>query len=119
MGRYYSGDIEGKFWFGVQSSTDADFFGSEGTEPNYLEYYFDNTHLDDIKAGIKECKKALGENKKKLDEFFKKKNGYNDEMLIEAGIEPSNIEWYARLELGEKILACVKENGYCSFEAEL
>lgn len=27
MGRYYNGDIEGKFWFGVQSSTDADFFG--------------------------------------------------------------------------------------------
>jgi len=23
MGRYYSGDIEGKFWFAVQSSTDA------------------------------------------------------------------------------------------------
>lgn len=25
MGRYYNGDIEGKFWFGVQSSNDADF----------------------------------------------------------------------------------------------
>jgi hypothetical protein len=29
MGRYYHGDIEGKFWFGVQSSYDADFFGVE------------------------------------------------------------------------------------------
>ena len=27
MGRYYTGDIEGKFWFAVQSSDDADFFG--------------------------------------------------------------------------------------------
>jgi hypothetical protein len=27
MGRYYHGDIEGKFMFGVQSSDDADFFG--------------------------------------------------------------------------------------------
>jgi len=27
MGRYYNGDIEGKFWFAVQSSDDADFFG--------------------------------------------------------------------------------------------
>ena len=25
MGRYYHGDIEGKFWFAVQSSNDADF----------------------------------------------------------------------------------------------
>jgi hypothetical protein len=27
MGRYYSGDIEGKFWFGTQDSTDASNFG--------------------------------------------------------------------------------------------
>ena len=27
MGRYYSGDISGKFWFGVQSSGDASEFG--------------------------------------------------------------------------------------------
>lgn len=27
MGRYYSGDIEGKFWFGTQSSDDATHFG--------------------------------------------------------------------------------------------
>jgi len=27
MGRFYSGDISGKFWFGVQSSYDADNFG--------------------------------------------------------------------------------------------
>ena len=30
MGRYYNGDIEGKFWFAVQSSDDADFFGQQG-----------------------------------------------------------------------------------------
>jgi hypothetical protein len=27
MGRFYTGDIEGKFLFGVQSSNDAEFFG--------------------------------------------------------------------------------------------
>ena len=26
MGRYYQGDIEGKFWFAVQSSADPEFF---------------------------------------------------------------------------------------------
>ena len=37
MGRYYHGDIDGKFWVAVQSSTDADFFGVEGevTHVNY------------------------------------------------------------------------------------
>ena len=37
MGRYYDGDIEGKFWFGVQSSDDADFFGSKGYQPEYID----------------------------------------------------------------------------------
>jgi len=32
MGRYYYGDIEGKFWFGIQSSTDASFFGADHYE---------------------------------------------------------------------------------------
>ena len=32
MGRFYSGQISGKFWFGVQSSTDASYFGVEPTD---------------------------------------------------------------------------------------
>ena len=40
MGTYYHGDIDGKFWVGVQSSTDAEFFGVEGNA-NFLHYYFD------------------------------------------------------------------------------
>ena len=33
MGRYYSGDIEGKMWFAVQNSSDWDYFGKEGNYP--------------------------------------------------------------------------------------
>ena len=36
MGRYYSGDIEGKFWFAVQSSNAADRFGGI-VKPYYFE----------------------------------------------------------------------------------
>ena len=36
MGRYYNGDIEGKFLFAVQSSNDADFFGQRGKPINFL-----------------------------------------------------------------------------------
>jgi len=28
MGRYYTGDIVGKFWFAIQSSDDASHFGA-------------------------------------------------------------------------------------------
>lgn len=130
MGRYYHGDIEGKFWFGVQSSDDADFFGDEGTS-SYLSYYFEkDQHHEKIIDGIKKCREALGVNKKRLDEFFSKHNGYNDEMIIEHWKKEHNedineeyirnlIGWYARLDLGSKILECVEKNGDCGFEAEL
>lgn len=54
----------------------------------------------------------------KLDKFFKENNGYNDEMLVKE-FNLDLLEWYARLGLGEKILKCVQEKGYCEFQAEL
>lgn len=124
MGRMYSGDIDGKFWFAVQSSDDPSFFGGEETEPSVIEYFFGEEHLKDIKAGIRKCKKALGKYKKKLDVFFKDREGYSDEMLVAEFKIPKKkvmeiLTWYARLELGEKILKCVKETGQCQFDAEL
>lgn len=119
MGRYYSGDIEGKFWFGVQSSDDADFFGVTGDTPNYLEYYYSNYDIPEVKKGIKECLKELGDNKDKLDKFFEANNGYNNDMLLKEGLDPNLLEWYARLDLGEKILECLVEKGECVFQAEI
>ena len=123
MGRYYNGDIEGKFWFAVQSSDDADFFGVEGYSA-YLNYYFDKDDMTTIDKGIKTCIDTLGSWKEKLDKFFKENNGYNDEMLEEQiGLKPEKakgvLEWYARLHLGQKIKKCVEEKEECSFEAEL
>ncbi len=122
MGRYYSGDIEGKFWYAVQSSNDASFFGGTESEPNYLEYYFDKSDKGDIEDGIAKCRKALADYKKKLDDFFAANNGYNEDMLVQAGFPKGEafelVAWYARLELGEKILKCVEKTGQCYFEAE-
>ena len=36
MGRYYDGDISGKFWFAVQSSNAPARFGGNEFEPNYI-----------------------------------------------------------------------------------
>jgi len=123
MGRYYSGDIQGKFWFAVQSSDDASFFGGKVQEPNHIDYYFETDHIPEIKVGLERCKNALRGYKTKLDKFFKSNEWYNDKMLIEAGFPAGKIkellEWYARLGLGEKILKCVKEKGWCEFDAEL
>ena len=39
MGRYYEGDISGKFWVTVQSSFDPSYFGVEPTQE--YEFYTD------------------------------------------------------------------------------
>jgi hypothetical protein len=123
MGRYYTGDIEGKFWFAVQDSDDADFFGSTG-QASHLNYYFNQDNLKDIAKGIEVCKKELGEWKQKLDDFFKNKNCYGDnELTDQLGLKKDDqlplLQWYARLELGEQIHECVVKNGSCGFEAEI
>ena len=128
MGRYYLGDIEGKFWFAVQSSDAADRFGSTGFN-NYISYYFDKSHINKIKKEIKVIKENIGKREFKiLDEFFDKNAGYNNEMLSELFKEEKlpktnkEIEFmlheYADLGLGKKILKCITSYGECSFEAE-
>jgi|2_EtaG_2_1085320.scaffolds.fasta_scaffold12479_6 hypothetical protein len=124
MGRYYTGDIEGEFAFSVQSSNDADFFGSIGQEPNHLYYYFDKGDLPSIKKGLKECKKKLGKHTKVLEDCFADSSIYNDETvgkICEVSQEEARTlqEWCFRLYLGKKILTCVEYQDYCEFEAEL
>jgi hypothetical protein len=136
MGRYYSGDIEGKFWFAVQSSDDADNFGvegeplynsedpEEGEEPYALYYYFSTDDLETINEGIDECHRVLGDYKEKLDNFFEENPSYSDDKLAEnigCSLEEVKILLanYARLELGDKIKKCVEENECCGFDAEL
>ncbi len=125
MGRFYNGDIEGKFWFGVQSSNDADFFGVIGEEPYELGYSYEKENLPDVEKGIKECLEVLGEFKEKIDQFFKENDSYNEKMLCEyLKIETEEevktlLEYYARLELGIKIRDCINAQGDCNFTAEL
>ena len=145
MGRYYSGDIDGKFWFAVQCSTAADRFGSTGTEPNYLDYYFDEEDIGSIEKELKKMEEENGFIFQELDVFFERNNGYNDFQIIDFLIGRGNPQiihirgefpkkeaeerclalvkvWlreYADKKLGEEIFDCVNTNGSCSFQAEL
>jgi hypothetical protein len=180
MGRFYSGDIQGKFWFAVQDSDDADFFGVEHVKVynrkcgclyseedecccevehehnfkdseeyddskstcdpnceiefdentkdeesyNSIEYDFSEEHIPKVREGIERCIQSLDGHHEKLEDYFKNKDSYNDKELSEyLNIEQEKmhgyLEWYARLELGKKILHCLDENGTCSFECEL
>ena len=115
MGRYYSGDINGKFWFAVQSSTAADRFGAKFHEPNYVNYSFDESHLKECEAEIQ----RILDKKPQLDSFFSKNPLYSDEQRKDLGITMKELEDYADLELGIKIRDCIKDSGYCNFDAEL
>lgn len=120
MGRYYSGDINGKFWFGVQSSGAASRFGGTESQPQFIEYYFDKEDdLESVEAEIKDIETTLGDKLKVIEDFFSKNDSYNDYMLAEAGISRENLSEYADLGLGIQIRDCIKEKGYCSFNAEL
>ena len=123
MGRYYSGDIEGKFWFAVQNSDAADRFGVTGVEPSELYYYFDNESLKGVEAELKVIEEQLGTYRVKMIEFFKSNQWYTDEDLAKYLGLPSDevrnlIKEYADYELGRKIRDCILENGYCEFRAE-
>lgn len=119
MGRYYSGDIDGKFWFALQSSDAADRFGVTGQQPDELQYFFYEENLVEIEEEILNIENSLGEKKQIIDKFFEDNNGWNEKMLEEAGISKEELSEYADLELGIKIRDCIKENGECSFTAEL
>ena len=139
MGRYYSGDIEGKFWFAVQGSDDAIHFGGthdyidgEGEvleedeigEAVEMYFHFGPEDTESIKEGIQECLDFLGDRREKIDEFFEENESYNDERLAKhlrvSVLEVRcDLEHYARLCLGLKIENCVGEQGECNFAAEL
>jgi hypothetical protein len=119
MGRYYSGDIEGKFWFAVQSSTVGERFGCVEQDPGTIDYYIGEEDKDQIIDELKAIEEKLGDELKKFHDFFNKHGSYNDEMLKEAGLDISLLQDYADYGFGQKLLKCVEENGECNFTAEL
>lgn len=124
MGRYYSGDIEGKFWFGVQSSTSASRFGVYPTRPNYVNYYFDKSDLKRLQEELAWIEKDLGKDLKLLQEFFKEPRPYNDEAIAKLlntseDLARGRVQWYADYELGKQIEECILTQGSCDFDAEL
>jgi len=128
MGRYYDGDICGKFMFGVQSSLAADRFGVSGTVPGYLDYYFNQDDLNGIERGLKEIENNFGELRDSLLAYFDLYKDPDDAPLsfhvyLEKGNKPkldkNLLSEYADYVLGKRIYNCVKEQGDCTFTAEL
>lgn len=118
MGRYYNGDIEGKFWFAVQPSDAPLRFGGEVYEPQYVSFAFTEDDLPTCQAELDKIENSP--NFAKTKEFFDKlESGYNNDMLAEAGITKEDVKDYADWELGKKIEDCLQQNGECHFDGEI
>ena len=119
MGRYYSGDIDGKFWFGVQSSDCASRFGGMMSQPQYVEFAFTEDDIPSVELEMKSIRENLGNKYELLVDFFKEDRGYTDEQLLAIGISEEDLSEFADYGMGDKILTCLKDNAYCNFNAEL
>ena len=126
MGRYYDGDVEGKWWFGVQSSDTPERFGGYET---HIDYTICND--DTFKSGIKLIKEDLGDKLEWLQQFFDENNGYNDAMLMEFMIKKNprydkselrkDLENYADYEFSMQVKEYFDDtdNEYCHVNSEL
>ena len=124
MGRYYQGDIEGKFWFGVQDSNAADRFGVTEVQPENLYYYFDEDLLPRIYQELTYIENKLGNKLALLNKFFEENNSYTDEKVAEyLNVGPNVIQYflkdYADYVLGLKITKAIQTAGKCEFTTEL
>lgn len=113
MGRYYYGDIQGKFMFAVQSSEALSRFGKEPM----LSYSFCEEDVEEVSDVLKEIESNT--DVKKIELFFKANNYYSDDDLIKAGISRKDLSEFADWELGKKLLDKLNEVGECNIECEL
>lgn len=117
MGRYYNGDIEGKFWFALQPSNCGEQY--KATQGNFVRYEVDRDNYDFIKQKLREQKASISFDK--IETFFEENNGYNDQMLEEAGIAKDELSIFADIGFGKKIIKFFDENPnrqYLNYAAE-
>jgi hypothetical protein len=126
MGRHYNGDVQGKWWFGVQSSHTPLRFGG-------YETHIDYTICDDdtFKNRMKRIEDDLGDRLPILEKFFKEEPYYNNEKLhkymskhiegYELESVSQDVEDYADYCFGKEVQRHFKESGedYCNVNSEL
>ena len=125
MGREYKGDIDGKMWTAVQPSNDADNFGVIGEPLGDLQYFFTEDNEDEINKELARCREVIGtDNLDIMDRYYKEHRTESHQAVDDLKSKIGNTEYkkleeyYARIELGEQILACIRDNDECSFSVE-
>lgn len=120
MGRYYHGDIDGKFMFAVQSSDAHERFGAVEEESYYISYVVNRDSYAEICAELDSIKQKG--HLDKIDKMFKKNIGYNRERLKEYNISEHELSEWADYQIGKQLKEFFDDNpdvNDCRFDAEL
>ena len=94
MGRYYWGDIEGKFWFGVQSSSDVENLINITAQPGSLVWHGCGCVVDFDQKNDTYCKDCYESKEDFLDEMGEDFEGdpYDELPEIVYNIEEDDLE---------------------------
>jgi len=102
MGRYYNGDIDGKFMFAVQSSDAGERFGAIEQESGYIDYVVYKE--DSYKAIAEELKEIEGTGVvDRVNEMFKDDWLWNDEKMKKFGVSSQDMSEYADHRMGKQM----------------
>lgn len=120
MGRYYNGDVEGKFMFAVQDSNAHERFGAVELESYYVDYVVYRDNYAEICAELDAIKHKGHIDK--VEKMFSKENGWNDEILARYNVTLEDLSEYADHKLGMQLKEFFDNHPHadeCRFEAEL
>ena len=119
MGRYYHGDIEGKFMFGVQGSDAGERFGAHEVDSNVIHYGVNRECYELIVEELRLIEESGAV--EKVQKMFEGRIGWNDKIAEKYGVSHKNLEDYADYEMGMKIKQWFDDNpkeNYLYFDAE-
>jgi hypothetical protein len=139
MGRYFSeqgnDSFEGKFMFGIQSSTAADRFGVAYSEPNYVTYYYDSDDLETVSSELDDIEQWLREKKNISVDDLNLNSLRQPDALLHSEVDTEYLEplydlmnestdkellsELADYELGLQIEWTIKRYSYAELECEL
>ena len=108
MGRYYYGDIEGKFMFAVQSSDAGERFGAYETpqEPSSIDYAVSRASYDNLSEELKkiELSGAVARVEHMWEELEKEgRMGYSQEDCVRFHVTPNDLSEYADWKMGKQM----------------
>jgi len=119
MGRYYTGDIEGKFMFAVQGSDAGERFGAHELRGSVIHYCIQRESYDDI---VKELKSIEDSGSlERVQKMYEDYNGWNNEIAEKCEVSHKDLEDYADYRMGKKIKQWFDDNpddDYLYFDAE-